>query len=65
MTERQVRSKARVEAHGEGFTAQREVNAMPDLAKQETERTDSRFLDIKHRDRCDLVFPQPISPLEG
>ena len=29
--------------HGEVFTAQREVNAMPDLVKQEAERIDSRF----------------------
>jgi len=31
--------------HGEVFTAQREVNAMLDLVKQETERIDSRFLE--------------------
>lgn len=47
MAERQVKSKARVADHGEVFTAQREVNAMLDLVKQETERIDSRFLDIK------------------
>ena len=47
MSERQVKSKARVADHGEVFTAQREVNAMLDLVKQETERIDSRFLDIK------------------
>lgn len=33
--------------HGEVFTAEREVKAMCDLVKQETERIDSRFLDIK------------------
>lgn len=32
--------------HGEVFTAEREVKAMCDLVKQETERIDSRFLDI-------------------
>ena len=45
MAERQVKSKERVADHGEVFTAQREVNAMLDLVKQETERIDSRFLE--------------------
>lgn len=31
--------------HGEVFTAEREVKAMCDLVKQETERIDSRFLE--------------------
>ena len=31
--------------HGEVLTGQREVNAMLDLVKQETERIDSRFLE--------------------
>lgn len=43
--ERQVKSKKRVADHGEVFTAEREVNAMLDLVKQETERIDSRFLE--------------------
>lgn len=42
---RQVKSKERVTNHGEVFTAEREVNAMLDLVKQETERIDSRFLE--------------------
>lgn len=42
---RQVKSKQRVTKHGEVFTAEREVNAMLDLVKQETERIDSRFLE--------------------
>lgn len=42
---RQVKSKERVAAHGEVFTAEREVNAMLDLVQQETERIDSRFLE--------------------
>lgn len=42
---RQVKSKQRVTNHGEVFTAEREVNAMLDLVKQETERIDSRFLE--------------------
>lgn len=43
--EQQVVSKQRVVDHGEVFTAEREVNAMLDLVKQETERIDSRFLE--------------------
>ena len=42
---RQVKSKQRVADHGEVFTADREVNAMLDLVKQETERVASRFLE--------------------
>jgi len=41
----QVRSKQRVTDHGEVFTSEREVNAMLDLVKLETERIDSRFLE--------------------
>jgi hypothetical protein len=41
----QVKSKERVASHGEVFTALREVNAMLDLVKPETERIDSRFLE--------------------
>lgn len=43
--DKQVKSKQRVADHGEVFTAEREVNAMLDLVKQETERIDSRFLE--------------------
>jgi hypothetical protein len=43
--EEQVASKQRVTDHGEVFTGSREVNAMLDLVKQETERIDSRFLE--------------------
>ncbi|MDR1537576.1 MAG: hypothetical protein LBU32_06200 [Clostridiales bacterium] len=42
---KQTKSKQRVADHGEVFTAEREVNAMLDLVKQETERIDSRFLE--------------------
>ncbi len=45
MSEKQVKSKQRVADHGEVFTAEREVNAMLDLVKDETERIDSRFLE--------------------
>ena len=44
---KQIKSKRRVADHGEVFTAEREVNAMLDLVKQETERIDSTFLEIK------------------
>ena len=44
-SKRQVKCKTRVTNHGEVFTAEREVNAMLDLVKQETERIDSRFLE--------------------
>jgi len=45
MSVKQVKSKKRVADHGEVFTNEREVNAMLDLVKQETERIDSRFLE--------------------
>jgi len=41
----QSKSKQRVADHGEVFTSDREVNAMLDLVKQETDRIDSRFLE--------------------
>lgn len=41
----QVISKQRVADHGEVLTGEREVNAMLDLVKSETERIDSRFLE--------------------
>ena len=41
----QIKSKIRVRDKGEVFTNQREVSAMLDLVKQETERIDSRFLE--------------------
>lgn len=41
----QVKSKQRVSDHGEVFTNEREVNAMLDLVKHETERIDSKFLE--------------------
>src|SRR5271166_5517391 len=40
-----VRTKKRVSDHGEVLTGQREVNAMLDLVKRETENIDSRFLE--------------------
>lgn len=44
--QQQIKSRQRVTEHGEVFTAEREVKAMCDLVKQETERIDSRFLEI-------------------
>ena len=41
----QTKSKDRIADFGEVFTAEREVKAMLDLVKQETERIDSRFLE--------------------
>lgn len=40
----QIKSKQRVQERGEVFTNEREVKAMCDLVKDETERIDSRFL---------------------
>ena len=41
----QIKSKERVAERGEVFTAEREVNAMLDLVKDECIRPDSRFLE--------------------
>ena len=43
--DQQIKSRQRVTDHGEVFTAEREVNAMLDLVKQETERIDSTLLE--------------------
>ena len=44
-TKSQIKSRDRVAKRGEVFTAEREVKAMCDLVKDETERIDSRFLE--------------------
>ena len=64
----QTKSKERVREHGEVFTAEREVKAMCDLVKDETERIDSRFLEpatsakrnvaTKRETPCALFFPE-------
>lgn len=41
----QIKSKQRIKDHGEVFTQEREVNAMLDLVKKETERIEARFLE--------------------
>lgn len=43
--EKHVVSKKRVVDHGEVYTRTKEVNAMLDLVRQETERIESRFLE--------------------
>ncbi|ANI78108.1 restriction endonuclease subunit M [Sphingobium sp. EP60837] len=40
-----IKTRQRVIDHGEVFTDEREVNAMLDLVKSETQRIDSRFLE--------------------
>ena len=45
MADSQIKSRERVAKRGEVFTAEREVKAMCDLVKDETERIDSRFLE--------------------
>jgi hypothetical protein len=45
LTESQVVSKKRVADHGEVYTSKREVHAMLDLVKQETDRIEPRFLE--------------------
>ena len=45
MAEKQIKSRKRVSDHGEVFTGEREVNAMLDMVKSETERIESRFLE--------------------
>lgn len=45
METNQIKSKERVTEHGEVFTNKREVNAMLDMVKDETDRIDSRFLE--------------------
>jgi hypothetical protein len=43
MTDGQMKTKQRVTDYGEVYTAPREVDAMLDLVKQETERMDTTF----------------------
>ena len=66
MTENnQVKSRERVQKHAEVFTAEREVNAMLDLVKQETERIESRFLDIILQDLIQFNGRRRLVPLGG
>ena len=43
--EQQVKSKERVTNYGEVYTQKKEVDAMLDLVKSETERIESTFLE--------------------
>ena len=45
MSDKQVKSKARVATHGEVFTNPREVNAMLDLVQDQITRMDATFLE--------------------
>ena len=45
--EKQIKSKKRVADHGEVFTAERDVNAMLDLVKQETGKTAQEYIQLK------------------
>ena len=45
MSDKQVKSKARVAKHGEVFTNPREVNAMLDLVQDQITRMDATFLE--------------------
>ena len=61
----QVKSKKRVADHGEVFTAEREVNAMLDLVKQETENISSRFLDMFMQRLIQFNYSRDFIPLAG
>lgn len=45
MDKNQTKSKSRVRDHSEVFTSNREVDAMLDIVKNETERIEKRFLE--------------------
>lgn len=45
MENNQIKTRQRVADHGEVYTAEKEVKAMCDLVKEETERIESRFLE--------------------
>ena len=62
--EKQVVSKQRVADHGEVYTAKREVNAMLDLVKEETEEV-VRRKHAKNHYEYDLASAQAISSMYG
>ena len=60
----QVKSKKRVADHGEVFTNKREVNAMLDLVKDESERMKDRILlNAKRRKLLEKVLLYVVSIL--
>ena len=63
MEEKQIKTKERVRDHGEVFTAEREVKAMCNLVKDETERIDSRVLEPAWGDALSLM--QNNDPTNG
>src|SRR5689334_6434258 len=62
----QVRSRERVMDHGEVYTSPREVNAMLDLVKNETERIDSRFLEpaCGHGNFLEAILDRKLNVVE-
>ena len=64
---KQTKSKERVRERGEVFTAEREVKAMCDLVKDETERADSRFLEPACGDGNFLaeILTRKLEPLKA
>ena len=65
MQKKQIKSRQRVQDHGEVFTNPREVNAMLDLVKHETERIESRFLDIILQSLIQFNGSRRLTPLGG
>ena len=62
----QVRTRQRVTDHGEVYTNAREVNAMLDLVKDETERIDSRFLEpaCGHGNFLEAIMERKLDAVE-
>jgi len=62
----QVKSRTRVTDHGEVYTNPREVNAMLDLVKDETERIDSRFLEpaCGHGNFLEAILERKLDAVE-
>jgi hypothetical protein len=62
----QVVSKQRVVDHGEVYTSRREVDAMLDLVKNETERIDSRFLEpaCGHGNFLEAILERKLDAVE-
>lgn len=62
----QLKSRQRVADHGEVYTSPREVNAMLDLVKDETERIDSRFLEpaCGHGNFLEAILERKLDAVE-
>ena len=61
-----VVSKQRVVDHGEVYTSRREVDAMLDLVKNETERINSRFLEpaCGHGNFLEAILERKLDAVE-